>query len=122
MGWLFFLFDGRIGREVYWLALGFVWSVFLALVSTLGSDVEAATSGGLFWIAFLVSQWAELALLVKRLHDRGLPGFWALIKFLPFIGLVWMILAGVMRGDEGPNSYGPDSDQRAGPPPAGGST
>lgn len=118
MGWLFFRFDGRIGREVYWLSLGFIWSLFLAIVTMLGTDLEAAASGGVFWAAFIISQWAELALLVKRLHDRGLPGFWALVKFLPFAGLAWMILAGVMMGDRGQNSYGDGPDQRGAAPPA----
>lgn len=120
MIWLFFMLDGRIGRELYWLGVGLVWSLFLAFMLGMGSgDFEAAVQGGAFWIAFLVSQWAELALLIKRLHDRDLPGFWALLKFVPFVGLLWMVLAGVMNGDGGPNSYGPGPDERGGPPPAG---
>jgi uncharacterized membrane protein YhaH (DUF805 family) len=118
LAWLLFRFDGRIGRELYWLGLGFIWSLFLAGVMMLGGDFEVAASAAAFWVMFLVSQWIELALLVKRLHDRDLPGFWALIKFLPFVGLLWMILAGVMAGDGGPNSYGGAADQRGGRPPA----
>ncbi len=125
MAWLFFRFDGRIGREAYWLGLGFIWVLFLGLVMALGEDLEEAAEGGLFWVAFIISQWAELALLVKRLHDRALPGLWALVKFIPFAGILWMILAGLMSGDDGANGYGEGPEQRgAGPlspgPPRGG--
>lgn len=50
----------------------------------------------------------SLSLHVRRLHDAGFSGWWFLIGFVPFLGLVAQLLIPFWEGTEGPNEYGPD--------------
>lgn len=52
--------------------------------------------------------WVELAILVKRWHDRDRPGVMVLVLFIPFIGGIWTLIeCGFLDGTPGPNIYGP---------------
>ncbi|MCT8970817.1 DUF805 domain-containing protein [Microbaculum marinisediminis] len=112
--WLFFGFNGRIGREAYWLAIGLLWSVLFVTISLLVSAVGQEAAAGPTLMLGLASLWLEMAILVKRQHDRGLPWFWCLLAFVPVVGMIWVVAAGVIPGDEGPNAFG----DRADTPPA----
>lgn len=110
--WLFFGFDGRISREVYWLGIGLLWCVLFVVIRMLvGTSGEEEAAGTVIILA-IASLWCEMALLVKRQHDRGLPWFWCLLAFVPIAGAVWMVLAGVIAGDQGANAYGARTNDR----------
>ena len=49
----------------------------------------------------------ELALGVKRLHDRDMSGWWTLISFVPFGGFILLVILGFLDGTQGPNRFGP---------------
>ena len=34
----------------------------------------------------------QLAVTVKRCHDRGRSGWWCLLTLIPFVGLAWLVL------------------------------
>ena len=114
MGGLF-SFDGRIGRQTWWLmTIGIsVVAVVLALsiasvfLSTDGTGDDAA--GTTLYILIYVIAWvASLATSVKRWHDRGKSGWWVLIGLVPFIGGIWALIEnGFLAGTPGPNQYGP---------------
>jgi uncharacterized membrane protein YhaH (DUF805 family) len=36
--------------------------------------------------------WVQCAIVIKRCHDRGKSGFWALLLFIPVIGLLWLLV------------------------------
>ena len=58
-------------------------------------------------IRLLTMTIAQLAVYVKRFHDRGKSGWWVLIAFLPLIGFFWILIElGMLAGDPGPNTYG----------------
>ncbi len=57
----------------------------------------------------------QITISVRRLHDIGRSGFWYLLNFVPFGGLVLLFWACV-GSDLGPNDYG--DDPRDGPRPA----
>jgi uncharacterized membrane protein YhaH (DUF805 family) len=108
MSWLFFAFDGRISREVYWLGIGLICGDPADPDRSFRRRHRGRRAGAMIIFVGVIALWAEIALLVKRLHDRDLPGFWALIaKFLPFVGVLWMVLAGLMTGDAGPTATRP---------------
>jgi uncharacterized membrane protein YhaH (DUF805 family) len=44
-----------------------------------------AIAGGLVWLALLLP---NLSVAVRRLHDRGLAGWWVLLMLIPVIGRV----------------------------------
>ncbi len=115
--WVLFGFDGRIGREVYWLGIGLIWCVLIVGLGYILSTFGEEAAGGPVLVLGMLALWAEIALLVKRLHDRGMPGFWALLAFIPFAGFLWVVIVGVLPGMRGPNVYGPGPDTRGPPPP-----
>ncbi len=79
----FFDFSGKEGRKVFWLfvlnvvIIGFV----LGLISSILSSI--------FSIAMILP---GLGILVRRLHDAGFSGWWALLLLVPAIGLIAVII------------------------------
>ena len=88
-------FEGRVSRGVFWqactLLVGAQFALTLALASTVGLGWRdfAFSDRRALWINLVVIAfffWPSLALCVKRLHDRDLPGWWAgLLHVLLFI-------------------------------------
>ncbi|HAT8038800.1 TPA: hypothetical protein GGA57_17365 [Citrobacter rodentium] len=83
--WLF-SFKGRIGRRDFWIWIG-LWLVGMVVLFSLASknllDIQTAA----FCLVCLL--WPTAAVTVKRLHDRGRSGLWALLMIV-----AWMLLAG----------------------------
>ncbi|MDX2265177.1 MAG: DUF805 domain-containing protein [Hyphomicrobiales bacterium] len=151
MDWIartYFSFDGRIGRGHWWAAWVLLLAVevaFNAVISPLmgddipfpdGSwssivDMAADKSGALTALIFL---YPNLAMNVKRLHDRNLSGWYTLVFIIPFVAATaisavadraaptpfegWVTLIsgfaalwflanlGVLPGTQGANRYG----------------
>jgi uncharacterized membrane protein YhaH (DUF805 family) len=134
-GYLLNSFEGRIGRQTFWIAMAAVTvaEIFSHIIA------EAVQGDRLSAIVDLAFTYPELAIAVKRAHDRNLP-LWLLIVFfgggalldlltvleltgnkdepsllslviaVPFtvLGLALVIELGFRRGTIGPNQYGPD--------------
>lgn len=117
-----FHFKGRSPRQEFWLFLTVYVLLFFAAI---GADVtyfrEAAPSGLLivlmdlfggrepFVPLFLMLFTPPLvSLTVRRLHDRGLQGWWSLLGLLPLLG--WLPLAYLLgrKGQRGFNRFGAD--------------
>jgi uncharacterized membrane protein YhaH (DUF805 family) len=128
-------FEGRIGRQTFWIAMGAV-----AVVNVLACYVAQEMAGErVSAIVDLAFTYPEFAIAAKRSHDRNLPLWllaiffaanavldlftvlgWAgtseepstlsLVVALPFtvFGLALLIELGFRRGTKGPNPYGPD--------------
>jgi uncharacterized membrane protein YhaH (DUF805 family) len=115
--WAMLGFDGRIGREAFWL--GNIGSNLVAFL-ILRPDYDA--NGFLHFgnaatlpLVFAALAWIVAALSVKRLHDMNLTGWLAGLMFVPFIGIVPFFAVGAMRGTRGPNPYGPGTNLRGTP-------
>ncbi|MGI9403439.1 MAG: DUF805 domain-containing protein [Hyphomicrobium sp.] len=126
---LLYSFDGRIGRGQFWL--GYLATILLAALIAIilsiivpweqvtitdadGQPTIDFSSPALMpmWIGYLfyfvVGLWITIAISIKRFHDRGKSGWWWLIMFIPLIGPIWWLIElGFLRGDPGPNAYGP---------------
>jgi uncharacterized membrane protein YhaH (DUF805 family) len=137
MDWAYLLngFQGRIGRQTFWIAMGAV-----AVVNVLACLVAGQIGGErLSAIVDLAFTYPEFAIALKRAHDRSMP-VWLLVIFftanggldlldvlgwsgsadqpsmlslaiaIPFtvFGLALLIELGFRRGTVGPNQYGPD--------------
>ena len=48
----------------------------------------------------------NLAVTIRRLHDQDKSGWWLLISFIPFGGLVLLVFM-FIDGTPGENEYGP---------------
>ena len=107
--------DDELGAEVCagvrgcWLTLQMPAS--RGGLASLGSDIDRfiANGGGgivgLVWI--LATIVPALSVLVRRLHDTGRSGWWALIGFVPLVGGIVLFVFSVSDSHPGENTYGP---------------
>ena len=59
---------------------------------------------GLIWIFATIVP--ALAVLIRRLHDTGKTGWWALVGFIPFVGAIVLLVFTVTDSSPGENKYG----------------
>ncbi|MEW5561587.1 DUF805 domain-containing protein [Enterobacter asburiae] len=83
--WLFSI-NGRIGRRDFWMWMG-IWVLAMIVLFTLAGNGWLNLQTAAFALVCLL--WPTAAVTVKRLHDRGRSGIWALLMIL-----AWMLLAG----------------------------
>lgn len=139
----FFGFEGRIRRSSYFfgaLAAMCLWSVLcVSLVATVavanGAHLDATSTSlviddsadwegsawllPVFGLLGLVGLWSSLALTVKRWHDVGMTGWFAILTLPPFANFMIFVLLCLLPGVTGPNRYGRDPRGRtAAPAPA----
>jgi uncharacterized membrane protein YhaH (DUF805 family) len=108
------MFKGRSRRSEYWFIQLFLIITNLAAaaidLALMDGDVDRfiANGGGgilgLIWI--LVTIVPALAVLVRRLHDTGKSGWWALIGLVPLVGGVVLFVFSVLDSTAGENQYG----------------
>ncbi len=109
---IYFSFEGRIPRKVFWLWGVLGATAFTLVLSALIGGVTAGI-GNLGMLLFVplygLVAWSGLAVSVKRWHDRDKSGWWVLIGFIPVIGGIWALVEnGFLRGTPGTNRFGPD--------------
>lgn len=97
---------GRCSRRFYWrffVIPSVVIGVLLGLVAvTLDPHV-------LFFViigGLLV--WPMAVVYIKRWHDIGVSGWFALLNFVPIVGLILWIVLGFIPSSPGTNKYGPN--------------
>lgn len=102
-------FSGRASRSEYWY-----WVLFAFLVAIAASIADASLGGGMSTvgilgaIAGLALLLPNIAMAIRRLHDRDKSGWWLLLGLIPLVGLIILIVWFVVRGTPGPNRFGPD--------------
>ena len=104
-------FSGRARRQEYWMFTLFnviamiVLSIIAGILDAVfGSDgIFSLIVVGLYYLAILVP---TLAVTVRRLHDTDRAGWWLLLAFIPFGGLVIFVFT-VLEGTNGNNQFGP---------------
>lgn len=115
-------FHGRASRSEYWFAwLGIFVFTFLytiiggLLTGLLASGGEEAGIVGvvlLFLPLVLFGLYAIIpgaAVMVRRLHDIGLSGWFYLLGFVPYVGGIFLFVCAVIPST-GPNRWGARSD------------
>lgn len=75
-------FDGRVGRQEFWMFVGISVGIQIIL-DIVGLDFVSM----ILALALLVP---SIALGARRLHDTGRSGWWQLLALIPIIG--WIIL------------------------------
>jgi uncharacterized membrane protein YhaH (DUF805 family) len=114
-------FKGRARRSEYWFIQLFLVLTNLAAavidLVLMNGDVDrfVANGGGgivgLIWI--LATVVPALAVLVRRLHDTGRSGWWALIGFVPLAGTIVLLVFTLADSQAQQNSYGPSPKPEA---------
>jgi len=99
------VFDGRARRSEFWYfgLFNFVISIVLSLVEGLvGSPGIVA---GIFALAVLLP---GIGVSIRRLHDTNRSGWWILIAFVPFIGVIVLLVFMVQDSQSEDNAFGPN--------------
>jgi uncharacterized membrane protein YhaH (DUF805 family) len=110
--WALFGLDGRVSREVFWLG-NFMCGFFTAaLTIRIDHMTGVPTLSPLSPFLLVPLIWTEVALAVKRLHDRSLNGWFAVLLAIPLVGIATFVALGLLPGDRGPNRYGPGPNRR----------
>ncbi len=98
------VFTGRSRRKEYWMF--FIFNVLITLVlEFIDRSLGTKFIGALYGLVVLVP---SIAVTVRRLHDIGRTGWWALIGLIPIIGFIVIVIFAATEGDRGNNEYGPD--------------
>jgi uncharacterized membrane protein YhaH (DUF805 family) len=128
----FFGFEGRIRRSSYFfgaLAAMCLWSLLcVSLVATVavanGAHLDATSTSlviddgadwegsawllPVFGVLGLLGLWSSLALTVKRWHDVGMTGWFAILTLPPFANFMMFVLLCLLPGTTGANRFGGD--------------
>lgn len=92
---------GRISRSTFfvrWLLL----LVTVGIISVVFSFVPPVAA-----VFSLIGLIMQITLGVRRLHDLGHSGLWAIIFCIPVLYFVILLALFFMKGDAGDNAYGP---------------
>jgi uncharacterized membrane protein YhaH (DUF805 family) len=118
-----YLCRGRISRQIWWMRyqLPIAGLAILAAIAdaSLGYSLFTPDPGVVEFLGGPVSTAIGLltavpciSTTVARLHDRGHSAWWLLWFLLPPLGAVVLLVQnGFLRGDGGPNKYGPPTRQ-----------
>lgn len=125
--WLLFSLKGRVNRRTFWLFQLFNLLVVLLAMNLFTGDAvqalryvvealsnpdfipnaESEAAEQVFITTNLIMLWPNIAVEIKRWHDRDRPALFILVKFIPFIGYFWFLIeAGCLPGTRGANRYG----------------
>ena len=107
--------EGRLNRLrylKYMLALAVIAGVATFVTSSMGTFLTGDPNGAL--VMMITGIWAIVAgagnimLMIRRVHDLGKSGYFALIAFVPVIGVLFSIYLFCAPGQVGWNEYGAD--------------
>jgi uncharacterized membrane protein YhaH (DUF805 family) len=109
-------FHGRSSRREFWMFLLMTNVVALALAIIAMSDTnifgQTGTIGNLAFalmaLGFLGVLVPLVAVEVRRFHDQGKSGWFALLNLIPYIGALIVLGFMLVPGNEGENDFGPD--------------
>lgn len=108
-------FSGRARRKEYW---SFALFAMLALIAAVGIGMAADSSSGtledyppvtiaLVVLVMLVFFIPSISVMVRRIHDLGLSGWFYLLFFIPYVGNLILLVFALMPSQKFENKYGP---------------
>ncbi len=107
--------EGRLNRLrylKYMVILAIVAGVSTFVTSSMATFLTGDPNGTL--VMLVTTAWAIAAgvgnvmLMIRRIHDLGKSGYFALIAFIPVIGVIFSICLFCIPGQVGWNEYGAD--------------
>jgi len=103
------VFGGRARRREYWYFLLFYVLVYMLfiLVDVVAGTIDQRIGLGLFSGIYVLATIVPLiAVTVRRLHDTGRSGWWALIGIIPLVGTVIQFILMLLDSEVHENEYG----------------
>ena len=88
-------FEGTARRSEYW------WFFLFLVIASMILGQISTTLSIVFSLATLLP---SIAVATRRLHDTDRSGWWQLISFVPFVGVIVMVV--FLCQDSRPNRYG----------------
>ena len=125
----FYRWQGRLNRKRYIKRSLLLWLVSIVIITACSAAFIAyivpscvdpehmgiyelarfeAGINGLFTLAMLPVIISSYMLMIRRLHDVNLSGFFVLLNFVPIVNLGLFLYLLCKKGTEGENDYGPD--------------
>lgn len=107
--------DGRLNRKrylTYMIILAVTASISMFVMSSMATFFTGDPNSAPVMLITLA--WALIAgagnvmMIIRRLHDLGKSGYFTLLVFVPFIGIIFSIALFFIPGQVGRNEYGPD--------------
>lgn len=96
-------FDGRVSRRQYWMFTLYSMLVSIAFNIAIAILPFLAILSLIYALALIVP---SISLIVRRLHDINLSGWFFLIAFIPVLGGLALLFLFCMPGDAEDNKYG----------------
>jgi uncharacterized membrane protein YhaH (DUF805 family) len=108
----YFEFNGRSTRSEYWW---FCFAMVVLAVAAAAIDMQLGylrheADFGPAAVFVLVTHFIpSISLMVRRLHDAGLSGWWYWVALIPLIGGMWLFyLVGIRGPSDDAEAWGPD--------------
>ncbi|MGH6983651.1 MAG: DUF805 domain-containing protein [Stellaceae bacterium] len=114
LGWnqLLFAVEGRATRFDYWMRWVlpyFIGALIAAFLDDVLGTVNPTGGVGVIMVIYIIAAvWPNLAVGIKRCHDRGRSGWFLLIGLVPLLNLWLAVELMFLRGTVGLNRFGPD--------------
>ena len=106
---ILFSCKGRLNRKPFilrYLGLAIVQIIVTNIVHGMFGNATASTLiGFILMLPFIVAMFMQI---IKRWHDLGKSGNWAMLCVVPAVNLIVLLWLFFKRGTIGPNQYGAD--------------
>ncbi len=113
--YVWFSFDGRINRSIYWrwyylppVAIMIVVSFLDPLLGTVYMISPEIPIGIISVAVSFLTLWPAIAAGAKRCHDRNRSGWFQLLYLVPIVFFWPIVEIYFLRGTRGANRFGPD--------------
>lgn len=114
-GYVWFSFEGRINRSIFWLwyllpvaAISIVTTFLDPILGTVYMTSTGVPIGIIGAVVSLLTLWPGIAVGAKRCHDRNRSGWFMLVFLIPIVNLWPIVELYFLRGTKGANRFGPD--------------
>lgn len=96
-------FEGRAGRREFWM-----FALYFSLITLAGVGLVALTK--LVMAALILVFWLSIvlpvmALTIRRLHDAGYTGWLLMLIFVPYVGVVALLILCLLPSEGRRNRY-----------------
>ena len=110
-----FTAEGRLNRLrylKYMIILAIIASISTFVLSSMATfftgDPESVAVKMITLAWALIAGAGNVMMMIRRIHDLGKSGWFALIAFVPFIGIIFSVALFCIPGQVGWNEYGAD--------------
>ncbi len=110
-------FSGRARRTELWMyyLFNYIFALVIYFVSVILVAITAESAFLSILIIYILAVLVPgIAVTIRRLHDTGRSGWWYFISFIPFVGVIVLIVFLCEDGTAGKNIYGLDPKGRNG--------